>query len=73
LSGNPLSKNLRSISRLFAARVFFAQGQHAKRDELVVEIFALTRNHVERVVLKNIASAEDRTSRRHLTPLNPRD
>jgi hypothetical protein len=30
---------------------FFAQGQHAKRDELAVEIFARRKNLVKRVVL----------------------
>jgi hypothetical protein len=39
---------------------FFAQGQNAKRDELAVEIFALTRDHVERVVLKTLPGLKDK-------------
>jgi hypothetical protein len=40
---------------------FFAQAQHAKRDELAVEIFALaTKDQVERVVLNTLPVVEDR-------------
>jgi hypothetical protein len=38
---------------------FFAQGQHAKRDELAVEIFAFARYHLERVVLKTLPLLKD--------------
>jgi hypothetical protein len=54
---------------------FFAQGQHAKRDELAVEIFALTRkNHVERVVLNPLPVLEDRIHAGTPMPaINPHD